>query len=409
MAVSRLPGRKTGVPTPSRKSEAHTDIYLQAADDADNQASVEESNDVEKDRFANEEVEEEPEEVERYRIVLNSFDPRTGDLVDRPPAPIKKTEKPETDKKVERAFTLRKFKGMSDSSINDSEIEIESEELQKLLANVTRKYIGSTQSKLTQMDSPYSQLVWAWKTAEQEAAIDDQTESEEKRLARVDLKDLLRIISTSSGDEMLDRYFKAKQNMEDNGQITFEALWTIFPLGCHIVSRAAFSTEQVFFIQHCPVGDVYDRDREFTVKAYSLDWDGTTFNRVLYELSIECFQDKKRITELIFYPLSEYRSSDEDRDNIEKLKKRLVARGKEFVRYCIAPRGQQIFQYEGLSYHQRRSGLFRSAHCEDDGESVILRTMVSRDPLRPVQESTLTTRVSIYIEHAKMTKLTSRS
>lgn len=340
--------------------------------------------------------------------MLNSLDPNTGDLVDRPPAPLEKVTKAEARNKVERAFTFRKFMGISESSINDSEIEIESEELQKLLARVTRKYIGSTQSRLTQMDAPYSRLIWAWNTAEQEAAIDDPTESEEEQLARVDLKNLLRIISTSSGDEMLDRYFKAKQNMEDCGQITFETLWTIFPLGCHVVFRAAFSAEQVFFIQHCPARDVDEDERKFTVKAYSLDWDGFTFNRALYELSIEAFPDKKRITELTFYPLSEYRSSDEDRDNIEQLKKRLIARGKEFVRYCIAPRGQQTFRYDGLSYHQRRSGLFRSAYREDDGESEISRGASSRDPLHP-QDSTFTTRVSIVLEHATMVKLTSKS
>lgn len=146
-------------------------------------------------------------------------------------------------------------------------------------------------------------------------------------------------------------------------------------------------------------------ERRFNVKAYSLDWDGMAFNRVLYELSIHFFQGKRKITELTFYPLSEYRGSDEDRDNVEELKKILIARGKEFVRYCVAPRGQQTFQYDGLSYHQRRSGLFRSAYREDNAESEIVRRFSARDS-HPVQESTFTTRVSAAIEYACMMKLT---
>lgn len=257
-----------------------------------------------------------------------------------------------------------------------SEVDVESEPLQRLLGGITQKY--SIAVKVTLMESPYQSLVWAWDAAQQEADKVESKDSPEDKQAREDLRALLDIISTSSGDETLDRYFKAKKAAMGNDgvtTVTFESLWTLFPKGSFVLARPFLRQPQVFLVQSCRIPDMNDATPILTVFAYCYDWDGSTFNRVPFALHIESYPDRKSIFELPFYPLHQHRNLNANAKrssgpkDVEDLTKTLVERGREFRRYCIAGKGKQTFRYDGEAVVQQ-GGLFRSdSNNEDDAAS----------------------------------------
>ncbi|KAK3321390.1 aaa family ATPase [Cercophora scortea] len=337
---------------------------------------------------------------DRYLVVLNSLDAELGEFKDRraDSAPIKA---PKTDNKAPtRAFILRKFmrtqtiRGEDILTTKRSEVEVVSPPLQKLLGHVMHKYEGT--AKVTQMSSPYVNLVWSWETAEAEAEADenkitDPDASEEDKQAREDLRALLGMIATSSGDESLDRYFKTRQSMKDTRTVNFESLWTLFPKGSFIVSRPFFDQTQVFMVQSCIVPDMTDTEPELIVIAYSYDWDGFKFNRVPYRFEVPSFPDKKTLGELRFYPLSEHehlRSSMSGEGKrggaLKDSKQDLIDRGRDFYKYCVTTKGKQTFQYNGPAYAgPGAGGLF--GNLDDDSDSMSIFPSSSRIGLASMQ------------------------
>ncbi|RSL48177.1 hypothetical protein CEP51_015671 [Fusarium floridanum] len=312
----------------------------------------------------NKEEENEPDDNSRYRVVLYTLDPDTGNYVDKQPTaaakPVKKASKTNlafTFRKIMRAQTTRTEEIMK---YTESEVDVESEPLQRLLARVMQKYGGL--GKITQLESPYQNLVWSWNTAEEEASKIDPEDTGDEKQARADLKALMGIISTSSGHAHLDRYFRTKDAMLASRTATFESLWTRFPRGSFIVAIPFMSLPQVFLVQSCEVPDD-EADEPFTIIAYSYDWNGSTFNRVPYQFSISPFTDKKNIFELPCYPLVEATDAQNLRDT-------LIQRGRKYVEYCIAQKGKQTFHYEGLALHQRGGGILNSEPRIDETPAV---------------------------------------
>lgn len=256
--------------------------------------------------------------------------------------------------------------------------------LQKLLERLTRRFAQSGVTKV--WESPFESIVFSWDELVKEAGRTDfdgtkgggDGESEEDvKLARRDLAELMRMISTSSGDEALDRYFRTREDMAKTRTITFETLWTLFPQGSMVLSRPFLEEEQVFIVvsfrmdtRHVYYND--ERQTTFNLVGYSFDWDGTAFNRVPFEFKIAEFQDKKGVFELPVYPLAMHRSrdgGDQGKGVIEKLKTDLIGRGKLYRDYCIAERGKQTFQYQGMACHKQGSELFSSLDWDDEYSS----------------------------------------
>jgi len=248
-----------------------------------------------------------------------------------------------------------------------------------LLGDIMRKYGGS--EKVTQMSSPYVNLVWSWERAEAEADEKNMKSnaSNEDKMAHEDLRALLRIIMTSSGDEVLDRYFKNRQSMKDERNVNFESLWTLFPKGSFIVSRPFFDQAQVFMVQSCELPDMDHREPELIVIAYSYDWDGFKFHRVPYKFRIPSFPDKKALGELLCYPISEHLSSGESKQVLKDTRDDLISRGRKFYKCCITAKGKQTFQYSGPAYAGPGvGGLFGNLGSSDDDDSMSIFSSPSR-------------------------------
>ncbi|KAJ2991766.1 hypothetical protein NUW58_g2398 [Xylaria curta] len=306
----------------------------------------------------------------RYHMVLTEWDPRKGKFEEQSLPDIENTlvgpvEKPN------RAFTFRKITGVKSSRhhmidndlSSSSEVDVVFPELQKLLGRLTSKWGWS--EDVTQCASPYLPLVYSWDQAQKESIAIVEGESDDEKQARNDLKELLRIISTSSGDVRLDRYFKDRQALLSEGTITHEALWTLFPPGTLIVGRPCNEESQIFVAESC---DIFTRgDDTFELICYSFDWNGTVFSRVPFEIEIEAWgRDRKSVTSLPFYPLEFHEENGLSREeSIQKLKTRLIERGKKFVSCCIAEKGKQMFNYSnGGAYFHRGGTLLQRTHTD---------------------------------------------
>jgi hypothetical protein len=303
-------------------------------------------------------------------MVLDVWNPLTGGFQEQSLPGIKEEIPFGPSKEYKRAFTFRKITGIrsSNSSLeNDlsssSEVEVDFPPLRRLLGRITSKW--GWPDEVTRCGSPYSPLIYSWEEAkfESSAIIDD--ESDEEKQARDDLKELLRIISSSSGDARLDRYFKNRDTFLDERTITHDALWTLFPPGSLVVGRPCHDEHQIFVVDSCD-GFVPD-DGTFRFVCYIFDWNGSEFRRVPFEMEIDGWGGgRKNVTGLPFYPLEFHKEDGLSRhDSIEKLRKRLIDRGDRYVSFCQAPRGSQTFNYlEGEAYFHRGGGFLQHNDTE---------------------------------------------
>ncbi|KAI4671512.1 uncharacterized protein J4E78_000008 [Alternaria triticimaculans] len=316
----------------------------------------------------------EEEEEPRYVIIVNKWDPDTGDYKDD--EITKSNEKKEIGPKPEsrRAFTFRKST-MFRPRYNIVETvlsvaQIEAEPLQRLIGKITSKLGGDELVK--SISSPFEVLVWTWAEAEDEAKKFVESETPEEKQARIDLSELMRIISTSSGILPLDQYFKERNFFVSESSISHAALWTLFPPGTLIVSHPCLGEPQIFTVDSCD-SFILREEHTFDLTCFSFDWTGTEFTRVPFEMRIRHWgSNRKSIAELPFYPLKYYTSPDEQDvssdDAIARLKERLVARGEKFVKLCNPGKGKQMFTYSGdAHFHTGRSFV---GNDDDEGRRV---------------------------------------
>lgn len=323
------------------------------------------------------------EEEPRYVIIVNKWDPDTGEYKDDDITKSTKQKEIGPKPQSRRAFTFRKST-MLRSRINYietvvSEAKIESESLQRLIGTIT-KGLGAPEL-VTSLSSPFTNLVWTWAEADEEAKKYVESETPDEKQARVDLRELMRIVSTSSGIQQLDQYFKERSFFVEEGTISHAALWTLFHPGTLIVSHPFLGEPQIFTVDSC---DYFVREEHtFDLVCFSFDWAGTEFTRVPFEMKIRHWgSNRKSIAELPFYPL-EYYTSPVDKnvtseDAIAQLKDQLIARGKKFVKLCTAEKGKQMRTYSGdAHFHAGRSfinsaddeGMRRSRQDDDSSTS----------------------------------------
>jgi hypothetical protein len=132
-----------------------------------------------------------------------------------------------------------------------------------------------------------------------------------------------------------------------------------------ILAHPFLEEPQIFWVKPC------DRfvweNVKFDLVCYSFDWNGTEFNRLPIEMSIEYWGGERRgIVEIPFYPLQYYQGpprSLEDgtlsNDSIDELKQRLINRGRKYQKFCVAEKGKQMFNYDGIVHFQVGGGILR--------------------------------------------------
>ncbi|KAI0197648.1 hypothetical protein F4808DRAFT_438237 [Astrocystis sublimbata] len=312
------------------------------------------------------------EDESRYHMVILEWDARKGAFKESLLPGIEDVIiGPEN--KPNRAFTFRKIVSSahtlhapSKNEFSSSEFDIIFPPLQKLLGEITSMWGWS--EEVTRCASPYIPLIWSWEEAQQKTMPPDgKDESDDEKQARKDLSELLRIISTSSGDALLDRYFKNRQLFKDKAVITHNSLWTLFPPGTFVLGRPCHNEYQVFITDWC-TGFVAD-GKVFELVCHSFDWDGFEYNRVPYQLTIDGWGgDSRSVTSLSFYPLKYYKEDGlTEEESQEKLTKRLVERGRNYAKFAVTAKGEQMFNYkEGDAYFPKGGSFLTPMESETD-------------------------------------------
>lgn len=202
-------------------------------------------------------------------------------------------------------------------------------------------YVGDT----VQLVSPYESLVFNWDKLSEESEKGEGDEDEKK--ARAELKLLLENISAGSGDAKLDQYLQSRDSYakEKQKSVVFDNLWTIFPPGTMVYGQPFLKQSQIFIVQDklqtWPSRSASGRKgRPWSMACWSYDWDGKCFLRKSLKIKLEPFEGPKPISSLPYYPFVENKNRD-------AITEKLIKRGADFRKYCMAKTGERMFEYLG--------------------------------------------------------------
>jgi len=152
------------------------------------------------------------------------------------------------------------------------------------------------------------------------------------------------------------------------------------------VAKPFLNKPQIFMVEISESLVPNDLSSKFAIICYSIDWNGSKFDKVPFEMTIERFSDKKSLFELPFYPLDFHQDMDDDDDEpksrncaddspaVKRLKAKLKDRGVLYKKYCTAKKGKQTFRYNGTAYHQKGSSLFYSSSRYADEDALSYST-----------------------------------
>ena len=207
--------------------------------------------------------------------------------------------------------------------------------LQKLLSHYpTHTFHGDP----APISSPYEAFVLNWDKLEK--AAEEPCLDEEEKQARLDLKLLLDTVSSESGDEKLDKYFKIRVSLKEQKLVTFDTLWISFPPGALIYGKPFLGQDQIFIVQDNIRSWPRLNDKTWTLTCWTYDWDGQMFRRWALDVEIDQFDSQKPITSLPYYPLEYHPQAHE-------LRMRLAERGRMYKKVCNTKQGLRMFDYKG--------------------------------------------------------------
>jgi len=295
----------------------------------------------------------------RAKILVNRTDPQTGERKDQLFNDSSPTTSQATD--TSYAFTLRK-NVYENAEENEGEIDIADRDLWELLKGLLGHYpYHIFQGPPVTLNSPYEPLILYWEKLEQ--ATKEKPKNDNDKQARLDLKLLLDIIASASGDLKLDKYFKIRDSNKEQKSVTFETLWTLFPPGALVYGKPFQGQDQVFIVQDCIRPWPYFRrglpreQASWILLCWTYDWDGKMFKRMSLKLEFEHFDGHKPITSLPYYPF-------ELNEQHALIKDRLIEQGVKYRQFCTATQGSRMFEYSGEAIFVKKG--FSGVQGDDD-------------------------------------------
>ena len=207
--------------------------------------------------------------------------------------------------------------------------------------------------------SPFVQLVHNWDQLQKAAKAEIAADKPERKNARADLA---RILDYVEGSKDLESYFKNRESYVTSGVITYEHMWTVFPVGLEVISTTFLDQQQILKVETSPFAT--KDDKKTWMWCWYYDHDGTQWTSCDVELEIEKFEGTKPINLLPCCPLKWYRGKGEVTD-LGQQRTRLISRGKRFKALSTAKRGvEQMFNYDAPLLSVERP--LRSQYSTDD-------------------------------------------
>ncbi|OTB07949.1 hypothetical protein M426DRAFT_317451 [Hypoxylon sp. CI-4A] len=320
--------------------------------------------------------EEKTYESWQIRLITNRRDPdsKTGERKDFEESQV---PGPEQNDRHGAAAILKLFVYDSKDNSNDEresygELEILNEHLRDLLRKLlTHHPSHELHGESAKLQSPYEPLIMNWDLLTLESK--KEPVGEEDRIARRGLCQLLDLLQQTTGDTQLNDYLQNRESLTKSKNITFDALWTIFPPGTIIYGRPYLKNDQVFIVE-----DLFDlwpepADKWWSLTCWTYDWNGQVFRRKPLTLRFPRFRGTKAISALPYYPLSE--AKDED-----KIRESLIARGKAYRKYCTTKDDGRRFRYDGIAVADKTGFRVRKAPIPlRDPYSAMRRAILSQD------------------------------
>jgi hypothetical protein len=242
-------------------------------------------------------------------------------------------------------------KGEEDSKGEDSPKNVESPKADKVKKDeVKSDEVKNDEVKNSETNSDKASKGDNSKTeGAAETPLGPKSEEETNAQAHADLRDLLKVIHEQGGTR-IQNWFKTHFKYVEDGKVTFDFLWMIFPVGEVIFSRPFLGEPQMFVVagyDELWTASYKGKYQPWSLKVWMYDWDGERFKRRYLTLKVDSFNGPKQITSLPFYPMKYHSNADEVRNE-------LLSRGKLFKRLCLAGKGEQMFTYKGpASMNQR--------------------------------------------------------
>jgi hypothetical protein len=148
-------------------------------------------------------------------------------------------------------------------------------------------------------------------------------------------------------------YAETKKNLYpllENGMITFDLMWALYKPNSIAYSSTYGDSEEprAFKIDFATKESHFMRGTWYTVEGRYLEYDGKTFGMGTTHCEITSFQGVRKITSLDCYPIQYHQEA-------EKLKTKLIERGKQFV----ALQGMNYRHHKGMAYAKRKKQVLK--------------------------------------------------
>jgi hypothetical protein len=238
------------------------------------------------------------------------------------------------------ALILRREKKNSKSGLVLHSIIVQSPLLRKVLDTLFSGYDGiSTKLRELKFYAPFHEFYYRWHRFEQlyQQERDKETEQHLALFYPIISKEILPHIRTM-------------EDLTYNGVISFEYLWAIFPPGMDIYSKVD-GQDRLYKLKQCRYGKTMANVPSFNISCRYIDCDGTSFGYRSTSMTIDYFDDIKKIIDLNVLPSHLH-------PDAESLLDKLHSRGEKFEKL----NGFNHLAYSGFYIDQSPGKLPRKRH-----------------------------------------------
>ncbi len=220
----------------------------------------------------------------------------------------------ETSEAKSYALIVRREKRVGQkSSLVLNSITVQSPLIRKVLGNVFDGYRGmTTKLKDLTFSAPFHEFFYRWDRFQQQI-------TEEKDDLVLEHIRLLQSVISGEIQPHLDK----RQELLDNGLVTFDYLWALFEPNA-VIYKQSDGQDRLYKLvdsSYCKAGD----SAFFSLACRYIDCDGTAFGYVTTSLALSDFDGIKPASELSIMPIRLHSQSSE-------IWERLKKRGKSFVK-----------------------------------------------------------------------------
>ena len=230
----------------------------------------------------------------------------------------------EPKKEKYEGFAIQKFNHKKSSIIFDRHptlqtayIKIQSPILCEILEPLLRPYdLNFTDGYVTIL-APFKPLFFARHDIHQKALQYSLGTPEREHLDLL-VNDMLQ--------EDMWKLIKETEDLENENQITWPLIWTLFPYGSIVIAKEGDGHEQAYEILTTEYKNEEDSPLFYDIKCQYIQFDGVQFGFQERYRTIPYFTGKKCITDLDVYPLRLAK-------RVDHLRKTLIERGKKVLSY----------------------------------------------------------------------------